>query len=321
MDYVIPIKLSKERKNIMRGFKMLKWDICNLWKLKNINMQFKKKIYWVRVLGLTHLYCIKMKKILNTKSYSYGLVYNDSNPYENVLVQLMKQKGIYTATLQHGIFDKHGYWKGLEFRASVADDWLAWNPYTKELAMECGIPEEKIKVLGIPRYIIPITVDRKAEKRIFSIILGEKSLLDENRKLIEFANILAREQGLKYFVRYHPTCKDGEYNTFIDKQFYVSRNNQGETVSEMCEKSDFSLVGSGTSMIIDLIYLKQPFLQYYEQWDGKEYRGRRNYFRNYEELKEQTPKGVIMPQKEVFDYYCTTVDVKGAYAQYFNSLE
>lgn len=319
-DYVIPIKLSKERKNILRGLKMIKVDIYILWLMRNIHMQFKERIYWVRVLGLIRFYYRNMERYLKVKPYSYGLVYNDSNPYENILIQIMKQKGMHTGTLQHGIFDKHGYWKGLEFRTSVADDWLAWNTYTKELAIECDIAEEKIKVLGIPRYIIPITIEKENKLGIFSVVLSEKALFDENKKLLNFANILAKEQELKYFVRYHPTCKCDEYNIFINKKYCIPRNCQGESIYRMCQQSDFSLIGSGTSMIIDLIYLNYPFFQYYEGWNGEKYRQRENYFRNYEELKEQMQKGTILQSEEVFHYYCTTKDVKGAYTRYFASL-
>ena len=89
----------------------------------------------------------------------------------------------------------------------------------------------------------------------------------------------------------------------------------------MCEHSDFSLVGSGTSMIIDLIYLKQPFFQYYEEWDGIRYKGRENYFRNFDELKEQIKKEAIAENNEMFEYYCTTRKVKESYKDYFDSVQ
>lgn len=320
-DYVVPIKLQKERRNLERGFKMIKWDIDNLWKLRSVKMSLKKRLFFIRVLGLSCLYYLKMEDYLNRKDYSYGLVYNDSNPYENILVQFMKQRGIYTATMQHGLFNKYGFWKGLEYRTSVADDFLAWNIYSKELAMECGIPENKIKVLGIPRYIIPVVIKKKGKRGIFSVILGEKALFNENQKLIEFANALSKEQSLKYFIRFHPSCKEDEYRTNIDTKYCITRNNHGETVSEMCEQSDFSLVGSGTSMIIDLIYLKHPFFQFYEQWEGNIYRKRKNYFRNYDELKKQVEKEDADQNNEMFIYYCTTTDVKHSYAEYFSSFQ
>lgn len=319
-DYVKPIKLLKERLNLLRGFKMLKWDIRNLWRLRKVDMEFRYRIYWVRVLGLIYLYYTNMRKYLDKAAYTFGLVYNDSNPYENILVQLMRGKGIYTATLQHGLFDKGGYWKGIEFRASVADDWLAWNPYSRDLAMKCGISEDKIKILGIPRYIIPIRIDKKSKSGIFSVILGAKVLMKENQELIEFANLLARDYGIKYYLRYHPTCKAEEYDMFVNKEVCIPGGERREEVSQMCEKTDFSLIGSGTSMIIDLIYLNQPFLQYYKQWDGNKYKKRENYFRDYSELKMQMRRKDTLINEEIFYYYCTTRDVKQSYIRYFDSI-
>lgn len=318
-DYVIPIRLPKDRINLKRGFIMSMWDVYNFGMLSNVDISFKEKIFFLRVIGLIALYCRRMGKYLDTKEYVYGLVYNDSNPYENILVQHMKRKGIYTATLQHGIFDKHGCWRGLEFRASVSDDFLAWNYYTKDLAMECGISKEKIKVLGMPRYINSVVVAQGNQKGIFSVILGGKLVFDENKRLIEFANNLSRELGLKYFVRYHPTYEGNEYDMLVDRQFYIWENRYNDSIVDMCEQSDFSLVGSATSMIIDLIYLKQPFLQYFDQWDGKKYKKRTNYFRNYNELKEQMRK-LTSQSEEMFYYYCTTAEVKKSYNEYFLSL-
>ncbi len=320
-DYVVPVKLPNERRNWRRGFEMMKWDIQSFWQLKKYKADFKKRLLWIRVLGLSRLYSKRMNNILKTKKYLYGLVYSDTNPYENMLVQWMRKKGIYTATLQHGIFDKSGYWKGLEFRASVADDWLAWNRYSRELAIECGILRDKIRVLGIPRYIKPDELHKKTKTGIFSVILGGKVLFEENQKLIKAANMLAKEENLKYFLRYHPSCKGGEYDAFIDKRYIIQRDVKKETIKQMCESSDFSLVGSGTSMVVDLIYLKQPFFQYYEKWDGLLYKERKNYFRNIDELKEQIKKETTVQNDEMFDYYCTTRKVKESYKNYFDSVQ
>lgn len=319
-DYVRPVKLPKERFNLKRGIKLIKKDIYNLWKLRSVKIDLNQRLYYVRVLGLISFYRDNMNKYLSAKEYSYGLVYNDSNPYEHMLVQVMKQKGIYTGTMQHGLFDKKGYWKGLEFRTSVADDWLAWNPYTKDLAMECGISENKIKVLGIPRYIEPIKLAKTERTRLISVILGEKSLTEENQELIEFANMISKENHFKYFLRYHPSCKGDEYDSFIDKDVYIDRVSIQETVNQMCEQSDFSLIGSGTSMVIDLIYLEQPFVQYYEQYQGGEYLGRNNYFRDSDELRTQVHNKGMFLDESAFYYYCTTRDVKQSYDKYFSNL-
>lgn len=320
IDCVTPIKLHKERRNWKRGFEMIKWDIHSLWILKNIKIEFKRKIYWIRILGLARYYCKKMEEYLKKKQYIYGLVYSDSNPYENMLVQLMKLKGIHTATLQHGIFDKNGYWKGIEFRASVADDWLAWNLYTKDLAIECGVSKNRIKILGIPRYINPIKIEKKNDTGVFSVVLGEKVLDEENKKLIKIANLLAKKEKLNYFLRYHPTCKGNEYNAIINSQFVIQVPDQQEGIIQMCEGSDFCLLVSGTSIFIDLIYLGQPFFQYCEECKKMQYKWRENFFESYEELVKQIEKEKNLRNDKMFEYYCTTTDVKSAYNKYFNSI-
>ena len=74
-------------------------------------------------------------------------------------------------------------------------------------------------------------------------------------------------------------------------------------------------------MVVYLIYLKQPFFQYYEKWDGLLYKERKNYFRNIDELKEQIKKETTVQNDEMFDYYCTTRKVKESYKNYFDSVQ
>ena len=74
-------------------------------------------------------------------------------------------------------------------------------------------------------------------------------------------------------------------------------------------------------MIIDLIYLKQPFFQYYMQWNGKTYRKRNNYFKNYKELKQQMQNEDDLQNEEMFYYYCTTREVKESYDKYFSLID
>lgn len=319
-DYVVPVRRIKDRFNFIRGLRMTGWDLCNLWLMRNVRISFRKKLSLIRVLGLTALYYKRMSAYLHTKAYSYGLVYSDSNPYENILVQYMKRKGIYTGTLQHGLFDKRAYWRGLEYRTSVADDFLAWSEYIKDLAMECGMSEQKIKVLGIPRYIRTIKVNKEEKNHIFGVILGNREYDEENKRLIGFANRLAGDQGLKYRLRYHPNCKGDEYDRKVKEQFLVQAAKQKEEISEMCNACDFMLIGSGTSVIIDLIYLQQPFMQYSMHQDKRKSNKRNNYFHNYEELERLIQERDALYNKEMFRYYCGTRDVKKSYAEYFKKI-
>lgn len=318
-DYVIPVKLEKERLNIKRCLWMLRYDIGNFFLMKKIAMPFEERIYLIRLLGMIRLYVERMSVYIDNKGYKYGLVYSDSCPYENILVQMMKRKDMRTATLQHGYFSAHNIFKGVEFRASVSDDFLAWNEYTKDLALECGIPEEKMKVLGIPRYINEPVMQQETNDAVFSVILGGRALDEENKKLVNYANLLAEKEGMKYFLRYHPACTGTEYSNLVNEKYFVGVEERSESIKEMCGKSRFSLVGSGTSVVIDLIYLNQPFFEYKEDWDGKEYQKRSNYFGDIERLAEQVESKCSI-DNSLFKYYCTTKKVKDNYGKYFESI-
>lgn len=317
-DYVIPIRLEKDKLNIGRFFKMLYYDIQYFYMLKDTDTTAHQKIDLVRILGLVRLYGQKMNRYIKMKDYQYGLVYSDSCPYENLLIQMMRKDSLDTGTLQHGLFNIRNIYQGIEFRASVADDFLAWNEYTRDLALECDVPYQKIKVLGIPRYIYPKNLSKEKTNGVFSVILGGKVLKEENERLIHFANEVAFEKGLKYFLRYHPSCLGNEYNEIVNDNYYIGNEANTESIKEMCQKSDFSLVGSGTSVVIDLIYLDHPFFEYMLDWDGGEYQKRKNYFRNLQDLLIHIKKDMNI-EDSVFKYYCTTREVYDSYDAYFKS--
>ena len=127
---------------------------------------------------------------------------------------------------------------------------------------------------------------------------------------------LSKDKNMKFFLRYHPSCGEDEYFDYIEKTNFLGVEARGESVSEMCKKSDFSLVGSGTSMVFDLIYLDQPFFEYREDWDGKEYQKRNNYFNDFQNLKLGLERGLEC-DGSIFKYYCTTREVYDTYNTHF----
>lgn len=315
-DAVIPEKLRKERFNLKRMISMLRYDIKDNRLLKKTQLAKKERLFILKCIGLVRRYSKNMNKYLKNSNYQFGLVYSDSCPYENIVVQDMKEKGIFTATLQHGIFDLHNAFKGVEWRASVSDDVLTWGTYAKKLAIECGIPDDRVKTLGIPRYIREEKPNESSDGNVFDVVLGTIVLRDENLKLVQFANQLADMIQMKYFLRYHPSCIGSEYNDYVDKKYYIVNESRNEDIKEMCERTKFVLIASGSSVVFDLIYLNKMFFEYRVQRTEREPKGRNNYFENIEELRtlvEQKPSIAL----DVFEYYCTTRNVKKSYDDYF----
>lgn len=311
-DYVIPKKRKTDTFSISRAAKMLLKDI-EIWsQVKKLNIEKKLQWWLLYRLGLIFRYYRLMEGLTKNRPYSYALVYNDSCPYENMLIQKFNTRGVHTATLQHGKFDLNGNWKGIEFRMSVADDFLAWNEWTKDLAHEAGL--NNVLVLGIPRYISYSPVV-KNEENIFCVVLGDKASDSENKELIGMANQLAEHSGLKFYFRYHPLNHNPQYEQMASEKYWMS-DERKETIPEMCENSKFCLVGSGTSMVVDFIFYKQDF---YEYNDNKQPH-RKNTFRTSEELFELYDSGRARIDEDMFQYYCTTHEVWQNYKKYFDSL-
>jgi len=311
-DYIIPVK-NKDRFNLKRGIHMVISDF-NIWKsLRKLDLDIYHKLWLLMRMGLVKRYSDIIFEIISEKEYEYVLVYNDSCPYENIIIQKMNQKGVYTATLQHGKFDLNGNWKGIEYKASVAKDFLAWNEWTRDLAKEAGLTN--VKVLGIPRYIKRRNINRnKIKTSLFCVILGDKASHDENLILVEMAEQLAEKLNKKFYIRFHPANINNDYTLGLNEKFYQSFEGQ-EDIFEMCEKSDFCITGSGTSMGIDLIYLGHKFYEYNKI--SQKYRN--NTFFSFEELLRLVKEETII-NLEGFTYYCTTYDVKNSYLNYFNKI-
>ncbi len=311
IDAVTPERLPKDRLDIRRGLRMIFWDLFTR-KIVRDHVGRKENITdaWIDF-GLTLRYASIMLKKTGDAGYKLALVYSDSCPYENLLVQLFKNRGVHTATLEHGKFDMEGPCKGIELISSVADDFLAWNELMLDLASKAGL--SNVRVLGIPRYIRRQETNRK-KTDTFCVILGCVQSHEENKLLLEYADRLAEYMNKRYYVRLHPSNRDPSYLEGHN-QFYFD-GGANETISQLCENTDFCITGSCTSMVMDLIYFRQPFYEY----NLCKQPFRNNTFSSFEELKDLA-KGYDVPfSDETFRYYCHTYDVKESYDAYFRSI-
>lgn len=311
-NYITPVRLIHDKFDFMRGIEMIIEDF-KIWNSFRKNLIFKKN--WKRILinfGLAVRYRNQIYKIIKSTEYRYLMVYSDSCIYENLLVQDMKKNGVHTATLQHGKFDINGPYKGIEYLLSVADDFLAWNEWTKDLALQAGL--NNVIPLGIPRYIVHQSV-RKKQTGLFCVVLGSSQSHNENCELLMFADALSKKINKRYYLRMHPSNKNKEYLD-IDKKNLI-KNETNESILQMCERADFCLTGSGTSMVVDMIYLKQPFFEY--NVEKQPYRD--NTFSTFDELLKLALDYDGLICEKTFHYYCTTYDVKNSYDVYFSKYK
>lgn len=214
--------------------------------------------------------------------YKLIVVFCDADACSNLLVQAAKLHGCITATLQHGAFTapqenpENVEDAGVELLASRSDYFLAWNGFTKDQAIKSGIPAQRIKILGIPKFIGSCTQCTHAPTGKFGIVLGWIDNDAENRAMIETANAVADELGMDYYLKYHPSFQGTEYETLVGPH-YAGNIAKGISIEAYALQTDFSIVGK-SSMLISLTFLGHPT---YHQHVGDS-------FDKYSEIKQIT---------------------------------
>lgn len=208
-----------------------------------------------------------MRKILYKKQYNLCIFFYDAETYQNFLSQYLQHKGIKTATLQHGIMlaprlevTNNIDFAGIEFKSFVSNYFLVWNKFTQNEAIKTGIPENKIKILGIAKCINKQPIQTSLSQKRIGIILDGKFEEENNEPMIKIVNQFAKENGYTYILRYHPNFTGNEYDKFID--FTIGENcSQNISLEKFLSQISFCIVANST-VLFELEYYKIPFLRY-----------------------------------------------------------
>lgn len=188
-------------------------------------------------------------------------VFDDIFPIDNMVVQMCKNIGLKTVTFHHAIIN--GFYKYIEYRYSVADFFLAWGNYTRDVAIRNGMDENRIKVLGPINKIGETEIHAKIlSERVFGVLTrctsGNK-YVDENIEMICMANIFAHKYGYKYILRVHPSdvhIKD--YLKYVDKDIYIAGNRK-DTLLDFIGKVEFNICGNTSAFAESLYYGKMCY--------------------------------------------------------------
>lgn len=254
------------------------------------------------------------------KKYAFVVVYYDCSPDDNYIIQVFRQRGIPTMTLQHGTFAQKQNPKGitdygLELKESISDFFLAWNDYTRDEAVRIGVNPDKIKVLGVPKFIDRKEPEKpvKADNNLFGVILNFPTMDFHNRRLIDMANQIADKTGMRYIVRYHPRLKSAAYASCYGKGFEAENDNK-TSIKEYAQQVSFSIITS-SSVFIELLMLKHPTFRFRISDDDTYGSVEYNSFSTLEELASLLTKQDM--DKQVFGYLCNNYNVYSTYRAFF----
>ena len=277
------------------------------------------------------LYCVNAVRTkgfihyLNTldcSNYCCGVVYNDLETFDNVFVQYLKNNGIGTITCQHGAFtapliNSDNYLDaGIELTYSIADIFMAWNQMTYDEAIKAGMDPKRLYVLGIPKCIGEEKIVAHHKTGYFGVILNIKERQQENLRMIQIANIIAKKINKKYYLKLHPNLQLDEYNNIIDHEWGKVLP-KSISVADYAQLVDFSIL-TASSVYVELIFYKCRVYKLRTDVVDKFPKFHQYDFSNDTELLQLLDKEYDISQ--VFNYYCHTVDPQRSYETFFDNI-
>ncbi|MGS0973000.1 MAG: hypothetical protein ACVCEJ_07195 [Candidatus Izemoplasmataceae bacterium] len=249
----------------LRNLKLLVYLPIWIFQLSRLSCSFQLKIKIILDLSNAKLWYDFISKEIDPQKYSALIVHCDARTFDNILVQYLKLSNVPTATLQHGHFTAPPYnnmnIKELStmFEGFVSDRFFVWGEYTKNEAIKNGVTEERIKIVGCPKYINyhHEKLD-EIDTGTFGIVLdggGEKTL-KSNIEMINVSNQIAAVKNLKYVIKPHPVSDITIYEEYINKRYLSRVAPKDESVEEYAKTIDFS-IAKGSSVYSELIFLEK----------------------------------------------------------------
>jgi hypothetical protein len=206
-------KVSKENNSskleYKRGINFLFLEILiNLFKSKG------------NILKLIEIQMIKVVREINFKNIEFIVVFCDTSPLQNYIVNFAINKGIKTMSLQHGFYPDidNFYWNRI-YMASNSDYFGAWDQKTINLFNNKSSIKRKYLKVG------PISINEKQTNKnknssikTIAIYSVGKDQQDVNRYLVSLYKYFKKNTGLNIIFISHP-----RFN-FIDRFAYSLKN-------------------------------------------------------------------------------------------------
>ena len=294
--------------SIRRTFVLIYSIIIWYSQLHGTRLSLRKKIIVLHELS----FLFDFQRLLkNLPLYKLALVFYDANLYNNFFVQYFKHKGIKTATLQHGVMvssrpdvKNNLDFIGIEFKGSISDYFLAWNEFTKQEAIKSGIPEEKIKVLGVAKCIgqKPYIRTIKSQKTLGVLLDGIYSNIN-NEKMIKVIDDFCTRHEYQYILKYHPAYKGNEFDNSMSERGRSLPLNT--TLEDLINQTDSIIVANSTALF-ELACLNVRFYRFRTERELDKFRDLRiPMFSSSEELE----KIINMDWKEIKKAYDSEISV------------
>ena len=351
LDFFSRVASCTKDSYIVKGYpKKLSFNILFLrnlfyvYKWKKALLPLKVNRVYEEMIILTLLRCINWKDIIKSNKkvlsqYSGVVTVFDILPEEYMLVLFFKNHNLPSATLQHGHFMKKqwisndSFTTGFAFHYSLSDYFLAWGELTKQYAIESGMEAKRIKLLGCPRFIDYVPIERNEDacsQKVFGLLLegGNGTIIERfNTEMITICTHFARKNGLKLFIKKHPSWSiDYAMNEIAPFQDIVEIADNGMSIIDFSNKVSFS-ISSSSSVYAELLIIQSVVFRFtapyfIDRYSGIEY----GEFHNEEELQfyydelRHYRDSVVEKMKYNSNTISPTTGIRERYEHFFNSF-
>lgn len=245
-------------------------------------------------------------------------VFSDFHPIDSLAVQLCKQHGIKTATLQHGFFSQGS----VAFKYSHSDYFLGYGRYTRELAGLSGFDISKFVSVGMGQMIDIEAQKQVTHQKTGSFIVILDSVAEEDIDLLDLTREFAIKMGYKRIIKLHPGhgfLEQYSGHVFPEDEVVVKE----KTIAELADEADFAVIAGGSTVFTEYLVRLFPaflFSKFNDRYKGFKWCE----FANTEELislAEKNQKSELDPFITQSQEYVSEVnDVRRNYKQFFDMV-
>lgn len=277
-----------------------------------------KAMYMISELYIDYLDAKRIVDFVIREKCKMLAVFSDFHPIDSLAVQLCKQHGIKTATLQHGFFSQDS----VAFKYSHSDYFLGYGRYTRELAGLSGFNTSKFVSVGMGQLIDGGVRKQVTHQKTGSFIVILDSVAEEDIDLLDLTREFALKTGCKRIIKLHPGhgfLEEYSGHVFPEDEVVIKE----KTIAELADEADFAVIAGGSTVFIEYMVRLFPaflFSKFNDRYKGFKWCE----FTNTEELislAEKNQKSELDPFITQSQEYVSEVnDVRRNYKQFFDMI-
>ncbi len=272
-EFIAKLGLLWERDDYFRKFFSIELSFWDIIKPIFKNLCVKRTLEAIQEIEIS-------KEFLLQHKIRCVIIWSESGFNEQIIINLAKKFSIKTVLLQHGIIvDEPETVTFNKFSGILpihSDKYVVWGETVKEYAITCGVPKEKIHVLGSPSYdkikqkhipekntiLLSVTAPRKIH--VEGYLVKE---LENYEKMIEVICKIVYSNNKKLIIKAHSFQEEHDITGIVKKinpSIKIVMRGNIPSALESCE----SLISVGiSSAIFETQLVEKPVLSLQVSYD------------------------------------------------------